>query len=163
MAKDKKQLDKSLDELEGIISKGDLSKAHELLIPLLKEYPSDTRVVTLSAHVTALMGNLEVAKTLAIKASMLNEFNIKARYVLGFCHQSLKEFMEAAEVYRQILEKIPTSAVAHFFLAESLRKASKIKDALPAYQKAAVLDDAGDVKSMAEEKIAELKEVMEIP
>lgn len=156
-----KDLDKSLKKTERIISKGDLPQALKHLTSLYKESPADSRVLALLAHVYALLGNLQSAKTLATKASILNRSNIKAQYILGFCHQNLKEYIEAANVYKQIAEEVPASEVAQLFLAESLKKAGKIKDALLAYQKAAVLDEEGDIKRLAEEKIAELKEATE--
>ena len=150
-------LDKTIKDLEHAINKGRISQAHVRLISLLKKYPSDSRILTLTAHVSALMGNYQVAKSIASKASILNRSDKKARYVLGFSLQRLGKYNEAVDVYRQIVESVPTSAVAHYFLAESLESAGEAVDACYAYQEAAQLDKEGDLKKIAEKKIAEIK------
>jgi Flp pilus assembly protein TadD len=158
MIKDKKQLDRNLKDLEHAINKGRISQAHARLVSLLKKHPFDSRVLTLSAQVYALRGSYQVAKSIATKASIVNRSNNKARHVLGFCLQRLGNYGEAADIYRQIIQRVPTSAVAYFFLGESLRMAGETDDAYSAYQEAAILDKEGDLKRLAEKKIIELKE-----
>lgn len=145
-----------LREIEEVINEAP-SKAYERLSPLFREYPSHPRVLTLFSHANVLMENYEAAKSCAAKAVKLNSSDIKARYIMGFCHQRLREFPDAARVYTQITKATPTSAVAFLFLGESLSNCGDRDNAIEAYRKAAALDEDGDVEKLAEEAVLKLK------
>jgi tetratricopeptide (TPR) repeat protein len=149
-------LDDTLKEIEGTITEAP-AKAYKRLSPLLREYPSHSRVLTLFAHANVLMDNYEAAKSYAAKAVMLDGSNVRARHILGFCHQRLSEFPDAVRVYTQIIKAAPTSATAHLFLGDSLSKCGYRDEAIEAYRKAAALDEGGDVGRLAEEAVLKLK------
>lgn len=103
-------------------------------------------------------GDYTTAKKHAAKACIIDEHNIEARYVKGFCHQNLGEFSKAAETYRQITRLLPGSAVAHLYLADCLKSAGQIETAIEYYLEAVRLDNEGDVRELGKESIVALKE-----
>lgn len=145
-----------LKEIEEPLDKSPLN-AYKRLIPLFREYPSNIKVLTLLSHVNVLLENYKSGKFYAEKVVMLDSTNIKARYIIGFCHLSLKEFRDAVKVYTRIIEAEPASAVAHLFLGIALTTCSDKDKTIEAYCKAAALDKAGDVSPLAEEAVLKLK------
>lgn len=94
----------------------------------------------------------------AAKACIIDEHNIEARYIKGFCHQILGEFTKAADTYRKIISMIPGSAVAHLYLADCLQKAGRPEEAIQYYLESMDLDCDGDVRELAMESVVMLKE-----
>lgn len=94
----------------------------------------------------------------ADKACILDENNMEARYVKGFCHRNLGEFTKAVDIYRQIINKYPDSAVAHLYLADCLRSGGCREDAIQYYLESIKLDEEGDVRELAQEAIVTIKE-----
>jgi len=156
MSDRKISLEETLKEIEETMNEAP-ERAYERLVPLLREYPSHSGVLTLFAHANILTDNYEAARGAAEKAVMLDASNIKARHILGFCHQRLGEFPDAVRVYTRIVEAVPTSAVAHLFLGDSLSNCGDKDGAIEALRKAAVLDEGGEVASLAEEAVLRLK------
>ncbi|MDT8317909.1 MAG: tetratricopeptide repeat protein [bacterium] len=153
-----KQLDRDINHLEDLIQKKDLSKANRLADSLLEVDTYDVRVLNLSARVKLLLGELKEAKWLAEMACVKDNCIIEAQYMLGFCHQRLGEFREAADAYFDIIKKAPSSAFAHFKLGESLNMSGKKEESIRAYRRAVELDRDGDIAALAEAEVLRLKE-----
>ncbi|MDF1526901.1 MAG: tetratricopeptide repeat protein [bacterium] len=98
------------------------------------------------------------AKQFASKACIIDEHNVEARHIKGFCHRNLEEFSEAVETYRQIIDIIPDSAVAHLYLADCLRNDGRKEEAVEYYLESIKLDTEGDIGKLARESLVTLKE-----
>lgn len=149
-------IEDTLNEIEKTLNEAP-ARAYERLALLVREHPSHPRALTLLSQVNVLMDNYEAAKSCAAKAVMLDGSNIKARHILGFCHQRLGEFSDAVSVYTLMVQVVPKSAVAHLFLGKSLSRCDDTHKAIEAYRMAAELDAGGDVGRLAEEAILKLK------
>ena len=153
-------IDKKLKRIEELMGKKNIVGANSLADSLLKENDCNARLLSLSARIKLIMGKVDEAKRLAEIACLKHNRSIEARYVLGHCYQSMGDFEDAAEVYRYVIKRVPDSAFAHFQLGESLYKVNNREESLASYQRAAELDKEGDIRSIAETKILDMKENM---
>ncbi len=151
-------LESNIKKIDNCLERRDLFGANRLADQLLEDHVSDVRILNLAARVKMLSDRMKEAKRLAEKACIKHNCNIEAQYILGFCHQRLGEHKEAAEAYLNIIKKAPSSAFAHFKLGESLNMNGRREESLRAYQRAAELDDDGDIAALAEGEIFRLKE-----
>lgn len=149
-------LEDTLREIDRTINKTP-EAASERLEALAREHPSHPGVLTLFSHAKALEGEYAAAASSASRAVELDGENVKARYILGYCHQRLGEHLHAARVYRGIIAKTPESAVAHLCLGDSLTGSGDTEGAIKAFRTAVALDTDGDVGRLAEEEVLRLK------
>lgn len=103
-------------------------------------------------------GDFQRALQHTSKACVIDENNLEARFIKGFCLWKMGDLHQAVDVYKRIIEQVRTNSVAHFFLAECCRDAHRIEEAIEYYRQAIRLDSDGDVREMAERSILALKE-----
>jgi tetratricopeptide (TPR) repeat protein len=111
-----------------------------------------------TAKKNMLNSNYERAVQFAAKVCIVDEHCVEARYLKGFCYRNLGEFSKAIETYKQIIDLIPGSAVAHLYLADCLRNAGRTDEAIEYYLHAMRLDTEGDIRELARESVLSIKE-----
>jgi len=132
--------------------------ANRILIKSLEGRLKNVCMNVLAARTKIGSNDYQRAKQFAAKACIIDEHNVEARYIKGFCHRNLEEYSEAAETYRQIIDIVPGSAVAHLYLADCLRNAGRKEEAIGYYLESMDLDTEGDVRELARESLVTLKE-----
>jgi Flp pilus assembly protein TadD len=120
----------------------------------LKNVSYNVRTAKLNLH----KRDYHRARQFASKACIIDEYNIEAKYLEGYCHRKLEDFRGAMDVYRQIIDLFPGNAVAYLFLADCLLKVGKKEDAIENLLEAARLDTEGDIRELARDRILSLKE-----
>ena len=131
---------------------------NRILIKSLEGRLENVFVNVLAAKTKIGSKDYQRAKQFASKACIIDENNVEARYIKGFCHRNLAEFSEAVETYRQIIDIIPGSAVAHLYLADCLKNAGRKEEAVEYYLESIMLDTEGDIGELARESLLALKE-----
>jgi tetratricopeptide (TPR) repeat protein len=132
--------------------------ANNLLIKSLEGRLRNASINIQAAKKRIENSDFEKAKMLAEKACIVDEYNLEARYLKGFCHQNLGENSKAADTYKQITRLNPGSAVAHLYLADCLSRTGRTGEAIENYLESIKLDVEGDVREIAQECIVTLKE-----
>ena len=151
-------MSRKLEAVRRHLREGEAQAAERLLEPLLAQRHKDPHVCYLAARVNLVSGDYEQAKQYAAKAWQADQSFIAALYLQAYCHRKLQQYEEAVEAYRRIIEKNPTSAVAHLFLADCLRKIGNKDDAIENLLAATRLDSEGDIKELAHGALLSLKE-----
>lgn len=152
-------LDFKIKRLEALLEKGDFNGAVAVSGDLEEKGLEDSKALTLMAEVKVIEGDYDRAGALARKAIDNNSLNIVARYVLACSLRKKRKLLEAADIYKQIINWKPDDPVAHLYLADALSDAGQNEEALSAYLRAARLDKQGDVGKLARESILRLRGV----
>lgn len=118
---------------------GDLPRARDVYLELLREQPRHSDALHLLGVVAAQMGNHADAVSLIQRAIELDPANAAAFGNLGSAYYGLRQLPDALAAYDNAIGLQPGYADAHFNRGNVLKDAERFEEALVSYDRAAVL------------------------